>query len=150
MWTALGCFALTLLSALVPWVNAEVIVLSLPAVAASGTELVLLLLVATAGQMSGKCVLYWIARRGGARLSEGRVAAAIARWRVRIERRPSSPVALVLLSSAVGIPPFYVITLMAGALRVGFWPFLAAGTCGRLVRFGALIYVPHLVVHAFR
>src|SRR5262245_60386954 len=115
LWTVLGCFGLTFLSAVVPWINAEVMVLALPAVATSSGELVLLLFVATSGQMAGKCVLYALARRGGARLRDGRVAAAINAWRTRVERRPSSAFSLVLLSSSVGIPPFYLMTLVAGA-----------------------------------
>ena len=65
---ALWCFGLTLLSAVFPWVNAEIIVLTLPSVAHGTWALVGLVIVATIGQMAGKCVVFWTARRG-ARIS---------------------------------------------------------------------------------
>ena len=139
-----SCFGLTILSAIVPWVNAEVILLSLAALVDSPLALVVLVIVATAGQMVGKCVVYWTGRRSG-RLHSPRVADALERWRHRLAKHPSNAVTLVLVSSIVGIPPFYPVTLAAGALGVDFWRFLVAGTVGRLVRFGALAFVPHLV-----
>ncbi len=144
LWAALTCTALAFVSAVLPWVNAELLVLSLPAVAASNGELATLVLLATAGQMAGKCIIYWTARRAGT-VPSGRMRALLDRWRERAARRPSSPVMVVGLSSVVGIPPFYVMSAVAGALKVNFWSFFAAGTCGRLVRFGALAFLPHLV-----
>lgn len=144
-WMALWCFALTTVSAIVPWVNAEVIVLSLPAVAKSRADLIALVLVATAGQMLGKGVVYWVGR-GSGQLPTGRVREARDRWCALATRRPWSPLAFVLLSSTVGVPPFYVMSLVAGALRVCFGAFLLAGTCGRLLRFGTLALVPGLVL----
>ena len=63
-WMTLWCFGLTVASAVFPWVNAELIVLSLPAFASSKAGLLVLVLIATAGQMTGKCVLYWTGRKG--------------------------------------------------------------------------------------
>jgi len=138
---ALACFGLTVLSAIVPWVNAEIIVLSLPAVAGSPASLAGLVIVATVGQMAGKCIVYWAARSGG-RLPSPRVSAHLERWQARLVSGRSSPLALVLFSSVVGVPPFYVMTLLAGLLKVSFPRYLAAGTVGRLVRFGSLVLVP--------
>ena len=144
-WLVLATFGLTVASAVFPWLNAEIIVLALPAVAHSRVALLALLLVATAGQMAGKCVVYWAGRQGS-RHSTPRMAAAIERWRDRILHWRRGPIGLVFFSSAVGLPPFFVVTAMAGALNVDFPRFLAAGTAGRLLRFGALVFVPPLVM----
>jgi membrane protein YqaA with SNARE-associated domain len=56
---------------------------------------------------------------------------------------------LVFISSALGIPPFYVITILAGAVRLRFGRFIAVGACGRVLRFGALILVPQLAIRLF-
>jgi membrane protein YqaA with SNARE-associated domain len=146
-WLCAGCFALTLVSAVVPWVNAEVIVLSLPAFAPSRWTLVLLVLVATAGQMTGKLAIYW-AGRGGRRLPSPRVAAVLERWAPRFSSGGSKAAGLIVLSSAVGIPPFFVTTLLAGAVRMHIGTFLVAGTLGRVVRFGTLVVAPELVAQA--
>jgi membrane protein YqaA with SNARE-associated domain len=144
----LGCLGLAMISAVVPWVNAEAIVIALPAIAHSLTELVALVIVVTIGQMAGKCVVYVAGRRGlalserseskGVRVGTGKIAEGVARWQARAAASPSVAIALVALSSLVGIPPFYVMSAIAGAVRMNLAWFLAAGTAGRLVRFGAL------------
>jgi len=144
-WMILSYFGLAVVSAVFPWVNAEVIVLSLPAMAPSKAALVVLLLTATAGQMTGKCFLYWAGRKGNKVLS-GRAGKALTRWRESLESRPAKAVLLVLISSIVGLPPFYVMTILAGALRMNFLVYLAAGTTGRLIRFGALVMLPQFAL----
>jgi membrane protein YqaA with SNARE-associated domain len=148
-WMSLCYFGLAVASAVFPWVNAEVIVLSLPAVAPSKAALVVLLLVATAGQMTGKCFLYWASRKGN-RVLRGRAGELLSKWRAYLETRPSRAVALVLVSSIVGLPPFYLMTILAGALKMNFLTYLTAGTAGRLVRFGALVTLPHLALSIFK
>jgi len=144
-WIGLSYFGLTVASALFPWVNAEIIVLSIPAVAPSKAELLFLVLIATTGQMSGKCLLYWASRKGNRALPD-RAADVLSKWSARLEARPRKAVALVLVSSIVGLPPFYLVTLVAGALRMNFRSYLIAGTVGRLIRFGALVTLPQVAL----
>lgn len=146
---ALSYYGLTLASALFPWVNAELIALSLPAVAPSKPSLFFLVLVVTAGQMSGKCLLYWASRKGNKILPE-RAAKALSKWKARLEARPGQAITLVFLSAIFGLPPFYLMTLLAGALRINFLTFVAAGTAGRLVHFGAIVTLPQLACLCFK
>ena len=148
-WMGLSYFGLTVVSAMFPWVSAEVIVLSLPAVAPSKASLLFLLLTVTAGQMTGKSILYWAGRNGN-KVVGGRAGQALSKWRLHLEARPSKAVALVLVSAVVGLPPFYLMTLLAGALRMNFLTYLAAGTAGRFVRFGALVTLPQLALSYLR
>jgi membrane protein YqaA with SNARE-associated domain len=143
------CFLLSIVSALVPWVNGEIILLSLTALARSPWARTGLVLSACTGQMAGKCILYW-AGKGVIPLKSGRVKETLSVWKGRLERSPSRMLSLVFVSSAVGIPPFYVVTILAGALRVRFGPFFAVGACGRLVRFGTLAFVPWIMFQWFR
>ncbi|GGM27986.1 hypothetical protein ACFQBY_21205 [Promicromonospora citrea] len=101
--------------------------------------------VAAAGQVLGKLLWYWAGagttrlpwlRR---RLESPRVAAALARWRDRADGRPVY-LALVLLASAfAGLPPFMVMSVVAGVLRVRVWLFVATGLAGRFARFWLLL-----------
>jgi membrane protein YqaA with SNARE-associated domain len=145
----LWCLVLSVVSALVPWVNGEVILLSLTALAHSHWARILLVLSASAGQMAGKCILYWTGK-GVIPLKSARVKKTVSAWKERFEKSPAKLPSLVFVSSAVGIPPFYVITLLAGVFRVRFGPFFTVGACGRLVRFGALAFVPWIIIHWFR
>ncbi len=152
-WNASGsyfwCFAISIVSALVPWVNGEVLLLSLAALAHSPWAIGVLVLSASAGQMTGKCVLYW-AGKGVIPLESRRVRYAIAKWKGRFEQSSPRMLALVFVSSALGIPPFFVTTILAGVSRVPFAPFVAVGTCGRLVRFGTIAFVPWIMLHWLR
>ena len=148
-WACLSCFLLTVASAVFPWMSAEIVVLALPAVARSPLSLAALVVTATAGQMTGKCLVYWTGR-GSSGATSPRVKRSIDRWHERFTRGRWSPMGLVFLSSAVGFPSFFVVTAMAGAVKLNFSRFMLAGTVGRLLRFGALVFVPQLVVHWFR
>jgi membrane protein YqaA with SNARE-associated domain len=143
-WRALVCFGLTVLSAVFPWMSVEIIVLALPAAASSPAALAGLVLAATAGQMAGKSIVYWTGRSGASRCTP-RMMARVDRWRDRMARARVGATGLIFLSSAVGVPPFFVITAVAGAVRISFPRFLLAGTAGRLLRFGALVLVPQAV-----
>jgi membrane protein YqaA with SNARE-associated domain len=147
-WLCVWCFGLMAASAIVPWVNAELIVLSLPGFAKSSASLFGLVMLATAGHMAGKCVVYWVGRGGGRALSP-RAERAAAKWGDRLTTRPRRAASLVAVSSLSGLPPFYFVSLAAGALRMNFALYLAAGSAGRLVRFGALVTIPHFAMLLF-
>ena len=144
-----GCFALSIVSALVPWFNGEVVLLSFTVLARSRWATLWLVLLACAGQMAGKCILYW-AGKGMVALKSGRMKERVLAWKERLEQSPGKMLSLVFISSAVGIPPFYGMTILAGLMGVRFGPFLTVGACGRLVRFGALALLPCIVIRWFR
>ncbi len=141
-WVAAGYYSIAVLSAVLPWVNAELVMLSAVPLAGSPLRLGVLVGVVTAGQMTGKAVMYWIARRTNR--PHGPVLQRIlGRWRERLQRNPRSALVVTLVSSIVGIPPFYLVAMAAGALNVAFSRFLAVGTLGRLIHFTVVAFVPH-------
>lgn len=147
MWTLAASFGLAMVSAVLPWVNAELMLLAVAAPMRSNTDVLALVLAVTAGQVCGKAALYWIARRAAWRSPEGRVSRAVGRWREACERRQRSTQTMMTLSAIFGLPPFYVTTVAAGALRVDFARFLIAAIVGRLVHFSAVALAP-LAIHA--
>jgi membrane protein YqaA with SNARE-associated domain len=144
--TLLSLFALALVSAIVPWVNGELVLLAFAAPATSTLDLARIVIAATAGQVAGKSALYWLARRARL-LPPPKVAAAIARWRDRAVRRPLAGLATMFASATFGVPPLYLTTLVAGSLMIEFGAFLSVIVCGRLLHFGAIAFVPRLVTH---
>lgn len=142
-WMAAGYYPLAVLSAVLPWVNGELIMLSAVPLADTPMGLAVLVSVVTAGQMTGKGVMFWFARSAtGSRAV--RVEAVVRRWRTLLEKRPQSASGVMLVSSIVGLPPFYLVSIAAGALGVAFGRFLAIGTLGRLIHFGMIAFVPHV------
>jgi membrane protein YqaA with SNARE-associated domain len=130
-------------SSLVPFVNAELLLIGL-AVATPGAA-PLLVLVMAAGQMVGKSVLFL----GGGRLTRASLETRLVRWRLDGRgRQAGAP--LIGISAFTGLPPFYLVSIAAPALGVRFRTFLAVGLAGRLLRFGALVALPQLIAHSTR
>ena len=142
--TALGYYGLAILSAVAPWMNAEVLMISAIPMAGSRSALAVLVLAVSAGQMTGKGVMYWISRRS-TRARSPRVQEAIDRWQVRLRHRPTTALAITFVSALVGIPPFFVVSMAAGALQVAFGRFIAVGAAGRLMHFAIVAFLPELL-----
>lgn len=136
-------FGFGVLSAVVPVANIEAFLGA--AAVTSGAPWWLLVLVATFGQMLGKVGFYllgreslqwaWIRRR--VERAEGR------RWLARLtratEQRPWTSWAAVGVSAVVGIPPFAIVSVLAGQVRLSLTAFVVIGSAGRFVRFAAIV-----------
>lgn len=145
--TYVSCYFLLIGSALIPWLNSELIVVSLSALMPSDAQRVVLVLVAAAGQVSGNSVLYW-AGRGAFRLP--RAERTLATWREKLKDRKLGGMAVLLSSATLGLPPFFPLSLLAGSLGVPFARFVVVGTCGRALRYGAVAFASSLVLPLFR
>lgn len=146
---AVGAVALAaatgLVSALLPVVNAEALVLVAAARSGPGQAWGLVLALAV-GQTAGKLVLFESARRGAtawlSRLHRGRKAPVrLSRWSDRVSAglrsRRAGP-AVVLASAALGLPPLAVVSLAAGAAGQRHLVFGLTCLVGRTARFAAL------------
>jgi len=143
-WTAAAYYPLAVVSAVLPWVNAEVLMLSAVPLVDTPLGLGALVCAVTAGQMTGKGAMFWVARRAkGTRAA--RLDSALTQWRTYAVRRPRSTVGIMLVSAVFGLPPFYLVSMAAGVLGVAFGRFLAIGSLGRLIHFGTIAFVPHMV-----
>lgn len=136
----LGTFAVAAISGVVPIVNAELYLIGLVFAIGGIPEALLLAVLLAAGQMIGKGVIYHTARsatRFGARRTP-KLAAKLERARVRVERWRSKPLSVTFLSASVGLPPLYLVSLLAGILEIRFRAFLLVGFAGRTLRFGTI------------
>ena len=97
----------------------------------------LLVLLVTSGHMAGKCVLYLVMSRA-LRVRWLPSVESLERWRQKVGVGGRRALTLIFLSASLGMPPFYLVTLAAGAFHIGFRGFVVAGTLGRLARFSAL------------
>ena len=137
-----GTFAVSLIAGLIPLVNAEVFLVGLVRLAIDdASQLPWVVVAAAAGQMVAKIGLYH-AGRGMLELPRGRYRALIEAIRERIERWKSKPYIIYGLSSVLGIPPFYLTVIAAGAMQISFQAFLAIAMAGRLLRFAADVALP--------
>ncbi|MDT0213962.1 VTT domain-containing protein [Rothia sp. ARF10] len=144
MWgEVLSVTGLAVASALVPLINIEAVVAL--TVTQGDAPAWVIVLVSSLGQMAGKLVWYYGGRElerfrfVARRMEKPKAKLALERWRCRTEGRPWYAAGLLLVSSAVGIPPYAVIAVLAGALRVPVVVFLLTGLVGRAIRFAAVI-----------
>lgn len=131
-------------SALVPVINIEAYLGVIAALDDPG-DVWVVSLVAAVGQMAGKLIWYllgkssldwgWVRRR----LDKPKQQARLERWRSRTDERPVLAGALVLVSALVGFPPFAIVAVVAGQLRMNLVLFLSLGLVGRWLRFAAVL-----------
>ena len=157
MQSVLATFGLCLVSALVPVVNAEVALVAIALV--SPVPPLVLALVAGAGQMVGKMVFYLLGRgaldprrwqrwrRHGT--ATGRWSARTARVRAWAEQHTWGPAVLTGVSALTGLPPFAVVSVLAGALGMRWWVFAVVGFAGRSARFLLVLLSPGLLPDAW-
>ena len=135
---------MAVLTAILPWLNAEILLLSALPLAARASLTVPLVGAVATGQMVGKSLMYWSSRRAvriGGGTPGGKRAATIERWRVWFERHPRAVLLVVLVSGIVGMPPFYAVSVAAGAVELPFRRFVLVGGAGRLVHFSLVAWL---------
>ena len=137
MSTYVWCYLLLIGSALIPWLNSEVIMGGMATAAATLWAQWMLVLVATAGQMTGKCALYWAGR--GVLHWPG-AQQRLETWNRKWNGRRRSGSSILFLSAVFGIPPLYPVSVLAGSLRIPFPKFLAIGACGRILHYAAVVF----------
>lgn len=158
-----GCFGYAVLGAIVPFLNTEVIAVTVPT--ASHVSPVLVALVLGIGQTLGKTP-YWLAGRGAERWSRlrkpraekpprripawlravldrvRRIAEAVMAW----GRRGGLRMMLVSFTSgAVGVPPFTIWPVAAGAIDHRWWRFALPAAIGRTGLYLAFALAPGLL-----
>ena len=139
----IGAAATVALGGILPWINGEVVIAG-AALLTPQSGLPVLVLACAAAQMSAKAVLYgvtrWVPERMPARARK--LASRVEAYR---ERRGLLVLA-VFSGSAIALPPFYLVTLACGMLRVPFVLFAIAGFAGTISRYGLLAWFAAAVV----
>lgn len=138
----MGLLGASVVSSLVPVVNAEALLLA--AVFAAPALTLPIVAIVAGGQVVGKIVLY----RGGSglhRLGKPRAEGRIQRLTERLGARPGALRITLLVSAVVGLPPLYAMAVVCGAARLPMRQFVGLCLVGRLARFYSLALVPGLV-----
>lgn len=145
--TALA-FVVATAAGLVPLINIELYLVGAVAVLDDGA-LVAMAVAAAVGQTLGKIPYYyvgrgtisapWLRRRAA---TPGKWSARVAEWRAKAEARPVWGAGLLALSSFASIPPFMVVSVLAGVVRMNLVLFCAVTFVTRAARFLILVLAP--------
>ena len=139
----LATFVICFLSTIIVVIHAELFLIAVSALSPP-EALPALALLAALGQILGKSLVY-LGGRGILRLS-ARLQRAAERCKPKIERWKHGHAGLILASSFTGLPPFALVSVLAGALAIRFRTFLVFGFLGRLGRFAIVLAFPQLIV----
>jgi len=134
-------FLLVVASGLIPFViNIELYLIAVAALAhASPVPMIGLV---TMGQMTAALILHFSGR--GVHNLEFFRRVRLDRAEAAFKKHPRHSLGVVGLSSLTGLPPFYAVSLLSGALRLPSLRFMVIGTIGRVVRFSAVYLAPGL------
>ena len=104
-----GLLLATAISGIIPLINAELLVVA-AAASAPTVGVPLIAAASTVGQMSTKTMLFIVARWAPSRLPR-KAQRALAKVSRAVEARGGVAGSLVFMSAAVGLPPFYGVSL---------------------------------------
>jgi membrane protein YqaA with SNARE-associated domain len=139
-----GIFLLALLAGFVPFISIELALIVSAAAGASIGVLLALVAAAAAGQMIGKGC-FFLGGRGAFAWNEGRSQRPRIRlpgFVNRVRHRPRVAAVTVFISAATGVPPFAVVSPLAGGWRLRLSSFLVMGFAGKSARFACLVLLP--------
>jgi membrane protein YqaA with SNARE-associated domain len=137
----LATLIVSVLSGLVPVVNGELYLIAAIVIADDPVVALVLAVLVALGQMIAKIGLYHAAL-GATELGRStRFGAKLERAQLLVERWQGKPLTLLFVSAVTGLPPFYLVSLLAGILRIRFTTFLLLGIVGRVLRFVALALI---------
>lgn len=144
MKVALTVLAVAFVSAFLPVINIETYVVVMAAAFREHGDLRQLLLLAgaaTIGQMAGKYVWYEVGRNSDRwpwlqrKLDRPKIAVRLEKWtRWSDAHQPAAGIVL-FASACAGLPPFLIMSIVAGRLRFNRVVFIVTGLVGRFIRF---------------
>jgi membrane protein YqaA with SNARE-associated domain len=147
----IATFFFSFASALVPILNAEIFVAGV----AQKYPIVLVALIAAAGQMVGKTLWYYAGAHAEKlpyihrKMQQPKFETSLDKWRTQTEGRKTYTGLILFASASAGFPPYAVIAALAGVLRVNFTLFLLTGFVGRFLRFWFFAALLDQVLHWF-
>ena len=148
MWELAAAFGYCALSAVVMVLPAELYLLG--AAALTEGNGVWLALAGALGQVAGKMLSYLVGRgvlnvdRFRSR-AKGRWAERMAQVEQWCAEHEWGPAAVTFVSAFAGLPPYALVAVLAGSLRMPWWLFAGVSLVGRFLRFWAVVSIPHLL-----
>jgi membrane protein YqaA with SNARE-associated domain len=139
----LATFIVCLISGFVPIVNAEIYLITVSSFSAK-TEIFFLIFISTSGQMIAKSILF-LSGRGILNIPFHKYEKKIENAKEKFKKWENRSFLFIFLSASSGFPPFYVVSVLSGMLKLNFKWFVISGFLGRFVRFAVAVLFPQLI-----
>jgi membrane protein YqaA with SNARE-associated domain len=144
----LSTYIVCLASGFLPFVNAEVFLVLVSAITPRHRA-PFVVLIATFGQMTAKAIIY-LAGRGALKLPLKKYEQKLDTIIQKYGKKRIASNLFIFLSAFTGLPPFYIISILAGVIKFKFMSFLLYGFLGRLIRFSLVVFFPQLFKEIFK
>lgn len=146
----LGTIVFSFLSGMLPFLHAEIFLVTVGALVTSRWKLAGVALLSSLSQMIAKLILYGSGRGvlSLKPLSDKRMA-RLADIQARIQGYRGSVYWLLFLSAALGVPPLYLFAIVAGMMRLSPLRFFLVAFLGRTLREAVFVFFPQLLKHTF-
>lgn len=149
----LTTFAVSIASALLPFLPMEVYIVGAAATRPTVSAAIGLGVAAGAGATVGKIIWYEAARRGiesawaQKKLSAPKVRDGYEKWVARMQGRPVYAASVMFVAASVGLPPLLVMAAVGGLLKMPMWVFVPTVFLGRTIRFSLLFLGVDFAIH---
>lgn len=140
-------FIFCIFSGLVPVINAELYLVSIsPLLSDSLVQLITIVLLATLGQMVAKSLMFF-ASQGAVTISTKKQPsqAKIDQVRQKMQKWGNQSNWFIFISGWSGFPPFFIVSIVSGMLKLKFVNFFMFGSAGRFIRFSLCVGLPQLL-----
>ena len=138
-----GTYIVCFISGFFPLVNAELF-LVLISINITKAECIPIFILAALGQMTAKLLMF-LGGKGVIRLSKKKFEDKINGIVLKMKKWEKKIDIFIFLSAFTGIPPFFVVSIVAGMGQTNILRFFISGLLGRTLRFALVIYFPQLL-----
>ncbi len=130
------------LSGFIPVINAEIYLVAVTLAMRSVPLAIVLGLIVAIGQMIAKVGIYKVSAGAANKAkTSAKIQAKLDKVHALMAKWKDKPYVLVFVSAVFGLPPFFVVSILAGMLKLDFKKFLVLGTIGRTLRFVAIALI---------
>lgn len=137
----ISTFFFCVASGFIPVMNAEVYLASISTLLLK-SDVGFIALISSFAQMLAKSVIYFGAR---GILILPLKKNGLDKVRRKFERWKHGSFTFILVSASFGLPPFYIVSILAGIVKIRFWLFFLSGFIGRFLRFTVILMFPQLI-----
>lgn len=129
-----GTLIVAVLSGFIPIINVELYLIAVTLLMRSMPLAIILGMIAAVGQMIAKVGIYK-ASAGAATKASPKLQGKIDKAQQVMEKWKDKPLVLTFVSATFGIPPFFIVSVVGGLLKLNFRAFMLIGFIGRSLRF---------------
>ena len=135
-----GTLIICFVSGFIPIINTELFLIFL-SFTMPPKIIIPVIALAALGQMAAKTILF-LSGRGIVKISLKKYQSKMDKVRHKMETWQSKIDVFIFISALTSIPPFYIVSIVAGTIPLSVARFFVVGLSGRFLRFGLIMVFP--------